>query len=415
MTDVEVLLDTESKPQRVGTAHFTRSRGQVSTTFLYDPAYLASGGPSIDPSLRLDSGVQYSPGLLRAFADTAPDRWGRNLIAKAERIRAREVNRTPRRLDEVDYLLGVSDNTRQGALRFRLLGQEEYLGEPSTVPRLVSLPHLLTAADQVQADDDPAAAIKQLLDTGTTGLGGARPKASVLLDDGGLAIAKFPHASDRWNAMAWEAVMLDLMQEVGIRCPQRRLVGVGERGVLVLRRFDRSHLGHRIGYISAMTATQGKDGEQYDYLDVVDSIRDLSRSPRSDLRELFVRAVFSVGFGNTDDHLRNHGFLMDRRSWRLSPVFDVNPNPELAAGRATSIVGADVFPDEAEALLALAEDCGLANAAAREVMARVARLGESWRDRARASRIPDREIALMADAIAPRIEALAALANQEHP
>ncbi|WP_103063731.1 HipA domain-containing protein [Actinomyces qiguomingii] len=149
-------------------------------------------------------------------------------------------------------------------------------------------------------------------------------------------------------------------------------------------------------------------------LDVVDSIRDLSRSPRADLRELFARVVFSVGVGNTDDHPRHHGFLMERRSWRLSPVFDVNPNPDLAAGRATSIGGADAFPDEAEALLALAEDCGLTNTAAREVIARVARLGESWRDRARASRIPDREITLMADAIAPRIEALATLANQEH-
>ena len=146
-------------------------------------------------------------------------------------------------------------------------------------------------------------------------------------------------------------------------------------------------------------------------LDAVDSIRDLSRSPRADLRELFVRVVFSVGFGNTDDHLRNHGFLMERRSWRLSPVFDVNPNPELAASRATSIVGADVFPDEADALLALAEDCGLTNAAARETMARVARLGDSWRDHARASGIPDRGIAPMADAIVPRIEALAAVSQ----
>ena len=119
------------------------------------------------------------------------DRWGRNLIRKAERSRARDEGRVPRQLDDLDFLLGVSDDTRQGALRFRAPGSDEFLGEPSRVPRLVALPELLHASDELASDDDPSGAVKRLLDTGTTGLGGARPKASVRLDDGGLAIAKF--------------------------------------------------------------------------------------------------------------------------------------------------------------------------------------------------------------------------------
>lgn len=406
MTDVDVFIDTAGSPRRVGTAHVTRSRGRVSTTFLYDPAYLVAGGDGIDPSLRLDPGAQYYAGLLRAFADTAPDRWGRNLIAKAERTRAREENRAPRRLDDLDYLLGVSDNTRQGALRFRLPGHTDFLGEPSTVPRLVSLPALLRAGERVETDDDPADAVKQLLSTGTTGLGGARPKASVRLDDGGLAIAKFPHASDRWNVMAWEATALDLMESAGIRCPRRSLVAVGESSILVLRRFDRTDSGERIGYISAMTAVGGADGEQRDYVDLAESVRDLSPSPRHDLHELFSRVIGSVALGNTDDHLRNHGFLANRGSWTLSPAFDVNPNPDPMARRATSIVGADTLPDEVDGLAALAEDCDLPQESARERMGAIADRLAPWRECARRNRVPEREITMMAEAVTPRLEAL---------
>lgn len=238
MTTIEVLLDETGRTRLVGQAHFTRTRGQISTTFLYDPDYLTGDGLAIDPALPLVSGSQHQSGLVRAFADSAPDRWGRNLMEKAERARAREEGRAPRRLDDLDFLLGVSDDTRQGALRFRLPGDGALLGKQSSVPRLVSLPELLHASDELASDADPSAAMKQLLDTGTTGLGGARPKASVHLEDGSFAIAKFPHGSDQWDVMAWEATALDLMEGAGIRTPQRRLTRVGGRSVLILRRFD---------------------------------------------------------------------------------------------------------------------------------------------------------------------------------
>ncbi|ACZ29980.1 HipA domain protein [Xylanimonas cellulosilytica DSM 15894] len=408
MTTIEVLVDEAGRTRLVGQAHFTRTRGQVSTTFLYDPGYLAGDGTALDPALPLVSGAQHQSGLVRAFADSAPDRWGRGLVEKAERARAREESRSPRHLDDLDFLLGVSDDTRQGALRFRLPGHEDFLGKASSVPRLVSLPELLHASDELASDEDPSAALKQLLDTGTTGLGGARPKASVRLEDGSLAIAKFPHGSDRWDVMAWEATALDLMERAGIRTPQRRLTRVGERSVLILRRFDRTSTGDRIGYISAMTATGSVDGQHRDYADVAEAMRDLSRSPRQDHQELFDRVIASVALGNTDDHLRNHGFLADQGSWTLSPVFDVNPTPDPWRARSTSIMGADAPPDEVDGLLALAEDCGLTTVRARERMGRVAGALTGWREQARGNRIGEREITMMAESIEPRLEAVSA-------
>lgn len=412
MTTVEVLVDEADVARVVGQAHFTRQRGQISTTFLYDPGYLSSDGTSIDPALPLVSGAQHQNGLVRAFADSTPDRWGRNLVEKAERARARDEGRAPRRLDDLDFLLGVSDDTRQGALRYRLPGSEEFLGKPATVPRLVSLPELLRASDELASDEDPSRAVKQLLDTGTTGLGGARPKASVRLEDGSLAIAKFPHSSDRWDVMAWEATALDLLEAADIRVPQRRLARVGERSVLILRRFDRTGEGHRIGYISAMTALSAADGEHRDYAEIAEAMRDLSLSPRADHHELFDRVVAGVALGNTDDHLRNHGLLADRGSWTLSPAFDVNPNPDPQRARSTTIMGADAPPDEAEALLALAEECSLSPAQARERIARVARAATGWRDAARRNGVREQEITMMAESIEPRMNTVIATVSK---
>ena len=407
MTTIEVLIDEDGGIRDVGQAYITRRRGEVSTTFLYDPDYLAHGGRGIDPALPLVPGAQHQSELIRAFADSAPDRWGRNLIEKTERLRARKEGRAPRRLDDLDFLLGVSDDTRQGSLRFRLPGHDEFLGKPSRVPQLVSLPELLRASDELAADGDPSEAVKQLLDTGTTGLGGARPKASVLLEDGSLAIAKFPHAGDGWDVMAWEATTLDLLEAVGISTPRRHLTRIGERSVLILRRFDRACSGARIGYISAMTATGSADGQHRDYADIAEAVRDLSLSPRRDHHELFDRVVANVALGNTDDHLRNHGFLSDRGSWSLSPAFDVNPTPDPWRPRSTSIMGAEAPPDEIEGLLALAERCSLKADQARRRMSRIATALEGWRQRASRHRIADHEIAMMADSIEPRLTAVA--------
>jgi len=412
MTAVEVYLAQVDGDRLVGRAHFTRQRRVISTTFLYDPTYLAVGGPNIDPAFMLVTGSQHQQGLPGSFADTAPDRWGRNLIEKAERVVAREEGRVPRSLDDLDFLLGVSDDTRQGALRFRYVDATEFLGKPSTVPKLIALPTLLRASDELVSTDDSAPAVKQLLDTGTTGLGGARPKASVRLDDGGLAIAKFPHSSDGWDVMAWEATALDLLEVAGVRTPERTLARIGDRSVLVLRRFDRTRTGERIGYISAMTATQSRDGEQRDYVDIAQAVRDISSNPKQDLRELFHRVAVSVAIGNTDDHLRNHGLLNDGDLWRLSPVFDVNPNPDLARSRSTTICGADILNDEPDGLLAFAQDCDLTQPQAVGIIADVCQRLAGWRDYARNNAVPARELSMMAYAIDSRLKALQAITQK---
>lgn len=406
MTTLEVHLEQHGQTRLVGQAYFTRQRGRITTTFRYDLSYLANGGMSIEPSLPLVSGSQYQNSLIRAFADSAPDRWGRNIIEKSEYLQAREEGRAARRLDDLDFLLGVSDNTRQGALRYRLPGEESFLGAASQVPQMVSLPQLLHASEELASDSDSTQAIKQLLDTGTTGLGGARPKASLRLTDGSLAIAKFPHASDQWDVMAWEATALDLLELSGIRTPQRLLTHVGDRSVLVLRRFDRSNAGDRLGYISAMTALAASDGEQHDYSEIADAVRDLSYSPREDHQELFDRVVAYVALGNTDDHLRNHGFLLERHSWALSPAFDVNPNPDLGRPRATSIMGADTLSEEAEALLAFSDECDVSLDDARERICAMGSMLSAWREYAQRNGIRNREIAMMSEAIFPRIEAI---------
>lgn len=405
-TAVDVFLDTPTGTELVGRAHFTRARRQISTTFLYDAAYLASDGMAIDPALPLVAGAQHQRGLIGAFADSVPDRWGRNLLEKIERTQAHQHGRAPRRLDEVDFLLGVSDDTRQGALRFRLAGGDEFLGAAATVPPLISLPRLLHASAQLVAETDPAAAVKQLLNTGTTGLGGARPKASVRLEDGSLAIAKFPHHHDQWDVMAWEATALDVLAAAGIQTPLHRLVRVSDQSVLLLRRFDRTVAHARIGYISAI-ATGSTDGAPRDYADIAAAIRDLSLSPKQDHRRLFDRATANVILANVDDHLRNHGFLARRGSWELSPVFDVNPTPPPQPARATSIMGAETFPDEVDGLMALAEECGLSAAQAQTRMGQVARALAQWQDAARRNRIPEAEITMMEASITPRLTAVA--------
>lgn len=208
--------------------------------------------------------------------------------------------------------------------------------------------------------------------------------------------------------MAWEATALDLMEAAGIRTPARRLTRVGERSVLILRRFDRTQAGHRVGYISAMTALGANDGDRRDYVEIAEAIRDLSLSPKADHRELFDRVVASVILGNTDDHLRHHGFLTDRGSWVLSPVFDVNANPDPWRARSTSIMGADVLPDEAEALLPLAEECGLSAANARQRIDAIQATMADWRGAARRNSIREREVEMMAESIDARLAAVSA-------
>jgi serine/threonine-protein kinase HipA len=394
----DVSVDIDGRPVRAGTAYITRRGQALSTSFQYDRGYLANpAGYSLDPALPHYLGQHATNGLPGAFADTAPDRWGRNLIAKRIRAAERSTERTPRRIDDVDYLLGVSDLTRQGALRFALSGSDGWLEPAAEVPKLIELPRLLHAADAVVANSEDLAAIKVLLDAGTGTLGGARPKASVRDNDGRLHIAKFPKAGDDWDVMGWEKTALDIADAAGIDTPARRLTRVAGRSVLLLARFDRVD-GRRIGYLSAMTLMQRSDGNDADYVELAESFAEHAAHPAADLAQLWRRIAFSVAIHNTDDHLRNHGFLRDGPGWRLSPIFDVNPNPDTGEQRVTSIGGAYRREEELEGLMTNAAFFGLDQRAARQTLAEVFAATENWRDMANRNGVAEAQLHRFADA-----------------
>lgn len=391
MTDeVEVAVDLGGRTVVAGTARFDRRRNKTTTSFAYDSAYIADPEAyPIDPALSFDSRSGVVSGLPGAFADCAPDRWGRMLISK--RIRASETG-TTRSIGELDYLLGVSDTTRQGALRFRRAGNTVFENAEADVPKHIKLPELLHASDQVARDgSEDLSAIKLLLNAGTGSLGGARPKASIIGEDGLLYIAKFPRHTDDWDVMAWEKTALDLADRAGIAVPKSLMVRVSGRSVLLLERFDRRD-GLRVGYMSAMTLIEGTDGGGYDYLDVAAGLVDVSGSADEDLSQMWRRMAFSVAIHNTDDHMRNHGLLHEREGWRLSPVFDVNPNPDDAEDRATAISGETSRQGEVQALMLTAAEFGLSDEQARRILSEIERATASWRDVAAINGIPAGEI-----------------------
>lgn len=376
-TQIHTVVDDDGSQVPAGTAYLTERRGVVTVVFDYAASYLAERHSyPLSPDLSLSAGRHSVSGLPGCFADSAPDRWGRNLIAKRLRSEAHRDGQHVTTIREVDYLLGVSDVARQGALRFALTEHGPYLDDEPSVPKVVALPRLLDAADAV--DNDDMAAVKELLDAGSASLGGARPKASVK-EGADLLIAKFPHRSDEWDVMAWEKTALDLAERCGIRVPARRLVDVGGRAVLVLDRFDRSGTA-RIGYVSAMTLLRVTDSQQVDYLELAEAVGEHGSNVAGDLAELWRRIALSLVVNNTDDHLRNHGFLREPGGWRLSPAFDVNPNPDPGSGRATSIgFVSDAEGGRAE-LMRSAPYFGLDTSTAASAWADILDATTSWRE-----------------------------------
>ncbi|MFE1596937.1 type II toxin-antitoxin system HipA family toxin [Nocardia sp. NPDC058705] len=388
-----VAIDLDGDTTDAAIAHFNRRGGSISTTIQYFPSYLSNPRAyAIDPAIPLTAGSFSVRGLPGAFSDCAPDRWGKNLVTKRLAAQAREQGRRPATVTDIDLLVGVADATRQGALRFRNVDEHDFLHSDSSIPPLVELPRLLRAADRVTFGPQPRssdlAAIKELLGAGTGTLGGARPKASIR-DGDRLLIAKFPHQDDAVDVMAWECTALDLAQRAGIEVPPHRISRVDGRTVLLLDRFDRHpSTGQRVGYISAMTLTEHSDGDVADYLDLAAALSVTGHRPKDDLAALWRRMAFSVAIHNTDDHLRNHGFLHVRNGWTLAPLFDVNPDPDPHSERVTGISGARAADDEIDALMTSAAEFGLAPNQAAAILAEVFTATRDWRTVATANGIP---------------------------
>ncbi|MEO8887954.1 MAG: type II toxin-antitoxin system HipA family toxin [Jatrophihabitantaceae bacterium] len=384
-----------------GTVYSHRARGRESTSFVYDAGYLADRRAyALDPQLPLSAGPHQSAvdlPMFRAFADSTPDRWGRNLIRRAERMRARDQHDTVRSFGEFDLLLGVRDDLRQGALRFRDPDTGEFVATHTGVPLLTDLPTLLSAADRVAGDAEDAEALLLLLRAGSS-LGGARPKAHVRAANGRLAIAKFPSPADDWNVMAWEKTAHDLAAAAGIDTPTMSLLMIDGRSVLVIDRFDRDPAGRRIGYASALTMLEARDGDTGDYLDIGAVIEQRSPAAGTELRQLWRRMVFGVLISNTDDHLRNHGFLHDNAdAWRLSPAFDLNPDPEPGEQHLATAIDGDTIV-RLDAVMQVAAHFRVNDPL--RVLGEVARAVSTWRQVAAANGLTRRDVDEMEPAFA---------------
>jgi serine/threonine-protein kinase HipA len=325
------------------------------------------------------------------------------VIARNERLRAANEEATPRSFAEIDYLLGVRDDLRQGALRFRDPDSGAFLAEEKTgVPPLIELPKLLSAAEHEERDTASAEELALLLRGGSS-LGGARPKAHILDRSGRISIAKFPSPrSDEWDVMLWEAVALRLAAAAGIRVPVAELHKVAGRDVLVVGRFDR--VGERrIGYVSGLTMLERADGDRGSYLEVADVIARFSPSATEDLHELWRRIAFSILISNFDDHLRNHGFLRTSTAgWSLSPVFDVNPDPRPGPRELTTTIDFDTADAEPELLMSVAAEFRLSTSAAREILGEVSAATREWQSVARELGASDGDLAEMQPAFEHR-------------
>jgi serine/threonine-protein kinase HipA len=401
--EIEVVVQIGGEDVFAGRAWRHGGRRGESATFTYDAAYLARPDAyELDPALPLEAGQRQTAvgrHIFGAFSDCAPDRWGRRLIKRYEKQRAKPEGLSERSFGEFDYLLGVRDDMRQGALRFRRRGETLYLApEDEGVPPLVALPTLLNAAEEMERDEADVEQLRLLLRGGSS-LGGARPKAHVLDPQGRAAIAKFPSPKDEWEVIRWESVALSLAADAGIEVPAFQLHSVDGKPVLVVDRFDRRG-GKRIGYVSAMTMLEADDGEEgATYLDIVEVIEQRSPAVERDLEQLWRRVAFNVLISNTDDHLRNHGFLRTSTAgWALAPAFDLNPDPEPGPKQLSTAIDDGAPTASIEKLLGVAEYFGLGDEATERALTEVLSATGDWRTAAAAAGLDRAAIATMSSA-----------------
>jgi len=393
------------EPQLMGVLSASFLKGKENFSFEYDSQWLQQKhSPRLDPDLPLVTGKSFPQGkaLFGIFSDAAPDRWGRRLMLRREKMMARKEGRPERKLLELDFLLGVDDSGRMGGLRFKEVEDGPFLEDDrnSPSPPITELRKLENAALALEKDD--AAKIEEALAVlfrPGGSLGGARPKANVMDPSGRLWIAKFPSERDDFDVGGWEEVTASLAKAAGLNIAESKAVKLGSKHhTFLTKRFDRSENKTRHAYASAMTLLGKKDGESEgsSYLDLAELIISQGGTPKTQLHELWKRMVFSILVSNTDDHLRNHGFLynFDRRGWDLSPAFDINP---VLGG-----VGLTLSIDENDSSLSL--DCvrsvapyfQIERTEADDMIQHIFAVRKGWRMQAKKVGIKSSEIELMA-------------------
>jgi serine/threonine-protein kinase HipA len=381
------------EPILMGTLHSDRLRGKEVFSFEYEDNWLKDG-PSqlLDPSLQLFSGLHYldeAQENFGIFLDSSPDRWGRVLMRRREAALARTEKREEVKLFETDYLLGVYDAHRMGALRFRLEESGPFLNNNKEMasPPWTSLKELERVSLKLEEEDiidDPEYLkwLSMLIAPGAS-LGGARPKASVVDNDGKLWIAKFPSKNDLGDVGGWEIVTYELAVAAGINMSECKVQKFSsDYYTFLTKRFDRTPDENRIHFSSAMTMLGYTDGKDYSdgasYLELVEFIQNHGANVSSDLEQLWRRIVFSICVSNTDDHLRNHGFILKDEGWVLSPAYDINP-VETGTGLKLNISDEDNSLD-LDLAIEVSEYFRLSEKRANEIIEEVKTAVRNWRD-----------------------------------
>jgi serine/threonine-protein kinase HipA len=380
-------------PSLMGTLHSDRLKGKEVFSFEYIDEWLQNGPAQLlDPSLQLYSGLHYlndDQDNFGIFLDSSPDRWGRILMRRREAALARNEDREERKLFETDYLLGVYDGHRMGALRFKLEEDGPFLNDNKNMasPPWTSLRELEQISLRLEEDDvidDPEYLkwLSMLIAPGAS-LGGARPKASIVDNDGSLWIAKFPSRNDQGDIGGWEIVTYELAILAGITMAESKAQKFSsDYYTFLTKRFDRGNDGKRIHFASAMTMLGYVDGQDYkdgaSYLDLVDFIQNNGANVEQDLEQLWRRIVFSICVTNTDDHLRNHGFLLTNDGWVLSPAYDINP-VENGAGLKLNISDTDNSLD-LNLALEVSEFFRLSEKRATEIIEEVLNVVSGWKE-----------------------------------
>lgn len=409
---VQVYMDLErfGQPVSMGALHRQQSGAGEVFSLEYDRTWLDR--PEVfafDPDLALAAGHQYPAPDRKNFGiflDSSPDRWGRVLMQRHENTRARHEKRKPRVLVDWDFLLGVHDETRLGALRFRASPDRPFLDSDAylAAPPLASLCELQAASLQfeqhIDEEENPEYEqwLNKLFAPGSS-LGGARPKASVRDEAGILCMAKFPSRKDTRDMGAWELVAHRLARKAGIVAPDARPLRLSESPytTFLVKRFDRTARGGRLAFISAMTLTQRADGEAgASYLELIDLLQSRGGNTRADSEQLFRRVLFNILIHNTDDHLRNHGFFIDESGIRLSPAYDMNPSIDrqdltLAINEVETTCDVSIAMDARQ-------DYGLNAQEAGKALQQVQDAVAGWRGEATHLNIPQAEQDLMIDA-----------------
>lgn len=392
----------------VGELGYESLRGTDSYSFCYDHNWLRQYSDLyLSADINNYTGLQFTQpdrDIFGCFGDALPDRWGRLLLNRREQIRAQEEKRPVRKLSSYDYLLGIDDYSRMGGFRFKESPDGEFINCDATlrIPPLTDIQVLVAASMEVEKSEERNLLpdkkwLLQLVHPGTS-LGGARPKAGVLNEEGELCVAKFPSRNDEYDIGLWEHLSHLLAKEAGVEAAETRAITAGEKyHTLLSKRFDRTTDGRRRHFASAMTLLGLTDGCNAQtgngYLDIVDFILQHCCNVEANLRQLYRRVAFSIAIGNSDDHFRNHGFLLTPKGWTLAPAYDLNPTFN---DHQSLLINATTNRSDLQLLLASSEEYMISKEEATRIIEEVKDGVSQWRSMATRLGIAKREMDLFA-------------------